>query len=110
LHWACRYGDLDIVKQLLHFGATPFTPDSKGFFPIDFAGFFNHSDVLKTLIDFSITKFDDLKSQNYQVEKMQMKEIKKPPKNCQSFYKFRHVFLLSPLYATKLLFWATRET
>ena len=51
LHWACRYGDIGVVEELIHFGATPFTPDMQGFFPIDFAGIFGHSEVIKLLVD-----------------------------------------------------------
>lgn len=66
LHWACRYGDNEIVDALLRGGATPFTPDSKGYFPIDLAGVFNHSDVIKTLVDYSIKKFEGLKDIDYE--------------------------------------------
>ena len=109
LHWACRYGDLDIVKDLLHFGATPFVPDFSGYFPIDFTGFFGNSDVLKALIDFSISRFDDLKLNQYKVETVPPNELKKAPKDFKSLFQYRNAFLLSPFYATKLLFWATRE-
>jgi ankyrin repeat protein len=42
MHWAARHGDTDIVKLLLDKGAKAFTPDNKGRFPIEIAGYFHH--------------------------------------------------------------------
>lgn len=59
-HWAARHGDAELLRKLLDKGATPFTPDAKGFFPLDYAGKFEHWGIVKTLVDVSIDYFKQL--------------------------------------------------
>ena len=40
VHWAARHGDYELLKLLLDKDAKAFTPDVKGRFPIDVAGYF----------------------------------------------------------------------
>jgi ankyrin repeat protein len=42
LHWAAVHGADEIVECLLENGAKAFVADKKGYFPIDYAGLFNH--------------------------------------------------------------------
>ena len=39
VHWLCINGDLDSLELLTQYNALFFTPDYKGFFPIDLAGY-----------------------------------------------------------------------
>lgn len=105
LHWACRYGDIEIVNKLLLFGATPFTPDNKGFFPLDLAGLFNHSEIINLIVKHSIEKFKELVATNYTSPDSLLKDSSK----VVSLYNFRNEFLQSSYYATKLLFWACMD-
>ena len=52
LHWAARYGEIDIVKALCesHEEVCEYIPDYKGFTPLDFAGKFNHTETVSYLI------------------------------------------------------------
>lgn len=59
-HWAARHGDAGLVKKLIARGAFPFTPDKSGFFPIDYAGKFEHWDTVKELVKVSIDKYNML--------------------------------------------------
>ena len=59
--WAARHGDEALLEKLLGRGAMPFTPDVKGYFPIDYAGKFEHYDIVKRLVEVSIEKFTKLK-------------------------------------------------
>ena len=61
-HWAARHGDMPLLKKLLAKGAMPFTPDKAGYFPIDFAGKFEHWDIVKELVDVSLEKFKHLQT------------------------------------------------
>ena len=60
--WACRHGDEALLEKLLSKGAMPFTPDSKGYFPIDYAGKFERYNIVKRLVEVSIDKFTKLKT------------------------------------------------
>ena len=60
-HWAARHGDDELLEKLLTKGAMPFTPDSKGYFPIDYAGKFERHSTVKRLVEVSIDKFTRLK-------------------------------------------------
>ena len=46
LHWCARYGELDNVKMLCEAGANECIPDLMGFTPLDYAGKFEHWDVV----------------------------------------------------------------
>ena len=50
MHWAARYGDIVMINKLLENDATPFTPDRKGCFPIDYAGKFDHKETVQKLV------------------------------------------------------------
>jgi ankyrin repeat protein len=50
LHWAAVHGAESIVNILLDMGAKAYTPDKKGFFPIDYAGLFKKESVVRILI------------------------------------------------------------
>ena len=60
-HWAARLGDDVLLTKLINKGAMPFTPDSKGYFPIDYAGKFENFSTVKILVEVSLEKFDLLK-------------------------------------------------
>jgi ankyrin repeat protein len=45
---------------MLEFGGDPFTPDHNGYFPLDYAGFFNHEMMVKILVEHSIKKFKEM--------------------------------------------------
>lgn len=62
LHWAARHGDLDTVKLLISRQCKPSMPSREAIYPIDMAGFFNHQECLKALIEYSIECFDSLKA------------------------------------------------
>ena len=51
LHWACVHGAEKIVKMLLDNGAIYFKQDTEGYFPIDYAGMFNHNGVIKLIFE-----------------------------------------------------------
>lgn len=52
LHWAARYGEFKIVRLLCEEGgALEYIPDTMGYTPMDYAGFFQHHETLKYLID-----------------------------------------------------------
>ena len=53
---------MPLLKKLLAKGAMPFTPDKAGYFPIDFAGKFEHWDIVKELVDVSLEKFKHLQT------------------------------------------------
>ena len=42
LHWAARYGEIEIIKMLCDKGAVFYLPDNDGFTPLDYAGQFKH--------------------------------------------------------------------
>lgn len=50
LHWACVHGTEKIVNMLLENGSHYFLPDDEGYFPIDYAGMFNHDIVVQLII------------------------------------------------------------
>lgn len=50
LHWACVHGTEKIVNMILENGSHYFLPDDEGYFPIDYAGMFNHELVVKLII------------------------------------------------------------
>lgn len=50
LHWACVHGTEKIVNMILENGSHYFLPDDEGYFPIDYAGMFNHDLVVKLII------------------------------------------------------------
>ena len=55
IHWAARYGEVENVEELLkprylNRRAYEYYPDKKGFFPIDYAGFFENKEVVFLLI------------------------------------------------------------
>ena len=54
LHWASRYGEVEIIEMLLEAGAHEYTPDSKGFRPLDYAGMFKHYEAMNILINKSL--------------------------------------------------------
>ncbi|CDW83357.1 anoctamin-like protein [Stylonychia lemnae] len=54
LHWACIHGLESIVEKLLGSGAFIHIPDKYGYFPIDYAGKFNHGGCVSLLIDYTV--------------------------------------------------------
>jgi ankyrin repeat protein len=60
IHWAARFGDVETIKLLLSRKPKAFTPDYKCLFPIDLAGYFQHSEALKLLVDYSIDCYKEL--------------------------------------------------
>jgi ankyrin repeat protein len=104
LHWIARYGDTEICKVMLESGGDPFIPDNNGYFPLDYAGYFQHEMMVKILVEHSIKRFKELverfkakKSVEVRLEKI------KPSEN---LFVHSENFLNSPFYATRLLFWA----
>jgi len=63
IHWAARHGDYEILKLLLEKNGKAFTPDAKGRFPIDIAGYFEHKVSVKLLVQHSIKRYKALLSQ-----------------------------------------------
>ena len=61
VHWAARHGDQELLQILLEKDAKAFTPDSKGRFPIDYAGYFNHKHTIQLLVRHSINIFKKLR-------------------------------------------------
>ena len=60
LHWLARYGKIEAVKMLLEdTNAKEYIPDNRGFRPIDYAGKFNHQEVILKLIDWSLKKIEN---------------------------------------------------
>lgn len=74
LHWAAYYGDEKIVEALLKGGASPALPSCKGIFPIDIAGSFGHTKVVKQLLDESVSLHFELCQK---IEKEQNKHPKR---------------------------------
>jgi ankyrin repeat protein len=58
LHWACIHGATDLVRLLLENNAQQYIPDSDGKFPIDYAGYFKHTETVKLLIRHTLRKID----------------------------------------------------
>lgn len=54
LHWASQKGDINTVEALLKKGASPALPDSRGYFPMDLAGYFGHFKIVKLLVNKSL--------------------------------------------------------
>lgn len=57
LHWIARYGDIELCKLMLENHGDAFTPDNKGYFPIDYAGYFQHEKMVKVLVEHSIEEY-----------------------------------------------------
>ena len=104
LHWIARYGDIELCKVMLEFGGDPFIPDKNGYFPLDYAGYFQHETMVKILVEHSIKRYKEL------VERLKAKksvEIKlEKTKPSENLFLHSELFLNSPFYATRLLFWA----
>ena len=49
-HWAGRHGDNKLLEKLINHDAKPYTPDRKGYFPIDYAGKFEHWKTVKRFV------------------------------------------------------------
>ena len=60
IHWAARFGDVETIKLLISRKVKAFTPDYKCLCPIDLAGYFNHEEALKLLVDYSIECYKEL--------------------------------------------------
>jgi len=57
VHWAARHGDYELLKLLLDKDAKAFTPDVKGRFAIDVAGYFEHKFSVKLIVEHSIRQY-----------------------------------------------------
>lgn len=105
LHWAARYGDTDLMKMMLEKGAKAFTPDVRGRFPIDIAGYFQHKSTVKLLVQHSIQHFKQI------LDKLQTSsqgKLLEEPKVKPGLFECNDAFLASPYYATVLLYWAVQ--
>jgi len=56
LHWAARYGELEIVKLLYEYDAKLCIPDRNGYLPIDYAGMFKQENVVEFLLNIMYTQ------------------------------------------------------
>ena len=63
LHWACVHGAEKIVNMLLDNGAHYFYPDDEGYFPIDYAGIFNHAKVVELIINNHLSNIANIKDE-----------------------------------------------
>lgn len=81
-------------------------PDAEGFYPLDYAGRFDHADSAAVLIRHSIEKFKELvkiERDKPGIEKViSLKKIPIDP----NLFAHEEEFLSSSLYASRLLFWA----
>jgi ankyrin repeat protein len=50
LHWCARYGEIENVRNLLNNNAYEYIPDANGYTPIDYAGLFNHQEVIVAIL------------------------------------------------------------
>ena len=106
LHWAARYGEVKIIRMLLNSGAHEYTPDHKGFFPIDYAGKFNHQEAMKILINVSLENIKKYEVTNKLKDKFAVnKALKSSTLAKKSPYDMEE-FLGNQVYHTSLLYWA----
>ena len=105
VHWAARHGDYELLELLLYKDAKAFTPDVKGRFPIDVAGYFEHKFTVKLLVQHSIKQFKALLMKHSTLSQGKLLE---EPKVALSLLESNDAFLVSPYYASVLLFWAVQ--
>ena len=108
MHWAARFGDRKTVKLLIQKKAKIFIPDSQGLFPIDIAGYFQHTEVVKLLVDYSIECFK-LLSETATMSQLKEDFILGEVVYDEDLFLHSDKFLSSPLYASKLLYWAANN-
>ena len=118
-HWAARHGDDKLLNKMIDKGALPFTPDKAGYFPIDYAGKFENFSTVKLLVDHSVLKFtelqanktdefDTLRRDTLSTHNELLKKKMITQKRVDNMIDHPDSFLISPLYATSLLYWAAR--
>lgn len=104
LHWACLYGDKQVVEMLIQKEVNAFTPTNLGLFPIDIAGYFGHGEIVESLIKYSIRCYQNDQYAN-PIEEIAINNSSISPELLLSYLRN---CLVGPIYATTLLFWAAR--
>lgn len=108
LHYAASIGDAQTIKLLIQHKVQAFTPNKEFKFPIDLAGLNNHDESVKLLIDYSIQCFETLlltyNENEYSKPFYLDKSVIDP-----ALTAHQELFLCSPIYATKLLYWSARS-
>ena len=103
LHWAARWGDKQIVEDLVNNKSKPacmWIPDYMGYTPIDYAGKFNHKEIVNFLIK-EISK----KCEVEYVKKRTSSGKNVIPKD-KSIFEYQNDLLINPLLRSSLLYWA----
>ena len=61
LTWLAINGDCELIKKILpQYKRCAFVPDANGYFPIDYAGRFNHKESVLALVKHSIEQHKEL--------------------------------------------------
>jgi len=107
LHWASRYGDLNVVKAILaKEEAQEYIPDKNGYFPIDYAGFFGHYAVVKFLIQQTLKKIA-LKTPLFLNERILDRYVESNGRAGPNVADINNQLMLyNPIFHTSMLYWS----
>ena len=113
MHWAARWGEVDIVQLLCDNTASEYVPCKKGFTPLDYAGKFGNKEVIIYLV-----------KRLWRNCKLMIKEIKKPKeltkfeqealkkikgknlsKDCEDIFSCGEM-IINPIFRSSVLYWA----
>lgn len=108
IHWAARFGDVETIKLLISRKVKAFTPDYKCLCAIDLAGYFNHEEALTLLVDYSIDCYKELTLTATQSQ-LNSDFVLGEVIHSEDLFKHNDKFLSSPVYSSKLLYWAAHN-